>query len=158
MITMEKVVHNVFRVLSFILMALAVVFIVLIWMKGDNTLKNDLSLQNNILNPFAWITYIAFGITFVLAVVFPIFHIIQNPRNTLRSLLVVAMLVVIGLAAWFIASDSLDGEVLQKAFRAGDLTAAGSKRVGAALNGTYILGAIAVIVVIYSAIASVFKK
>jgi len=155
---MEKVVHNIFRIVSFILIALAVLFIVMIWIKGDTALENDLSLQDRIMNPFAWTTYIAFGIAFVMAVIFPVFQVIRNPKNAMRALLVVALLVVIGLISYFIASDSLDGDVLQNAFRKGDLTAAGSKRVGTALIGTYILGAIAVITVLYSAVASIFKK
>lgn len=155
---MEKVVHNIFRAVTYILIALGVVFIVMIWSKGDAALENDLGLQDRIMNPFAWITYIAFGITFLLAVIFPVFQVITNPKNALRALIVVALLVVIGLISYAVASGSLDGEILQREFRKGDLTAAGSRRVGAALIGTYVLGALAVLTVLYSAIASIFKK
>lgn len=155
---MEKVVHNIFRIVTYILIALGVIFIVMIWANGDDALKNDPSLQDSIMNPFAWTTYIAFGITFLIAVIFPVFQIITNPKGAVRALIVVGVLVVVGVISYAMASGSLDGDILQREFRKGDLTAAGSKRVGAALIGTYVLGVLAVLTVVYSAIASIFKK
>lgn len=155
---MEKVVHNIFRAITYLLIALGVVFIAIVWIKGDTALENDLSLQDRIMNPFTWTTYIALGIALILSVFFPIVQVVTNPKNAVRALIALGILVVIGLIAFGLASGSLEGDVLQKAFRKGELTEAGSRRVGAALIGTYILGILAVLTVIYSAIASIFKK
>lgn len=155
---MEKVVHNIFRILSFVLIALGVIFIVWIWATGDTALKNDPDLQARIMNPFAVVTYFAFGITAILAIGFPVYFIIQNPKQAVRSLIVLGLILVIGAISYAFASGSLDGPVLQKAFREGNLTEAGSRRVSAALIGTYILGGFALVTVLYSAIASIFRK
>ncbi|HRZ76717.1 MAG TPA: hypothetical protein P5248_05075, partial [Bacteroidales bacterium] len=94
---MEKVVHNVFRVITTILMALAVLLVAIIWAKGDTVMANDPNLQDKILNPFSWMTYIAIGIALVLVFVFPIYQIIDNPRNAMRAVLAIGLLVAIGL-------------------------------------------------------------
>ncbi|MBP7849836.1 MAG: hypothetical protein KA053_06130 [Lentimicrobiaceae bacterium] len=155
---MEKVVHTVFRIVSYVLMALAVVFIAWIWMKGDTALKNDTGLQNQILNPFTMVTYFALGLAAFLAIFFPVVFIIQNPKKAVRTLIVLGLIIVVGFVAYSLSSGNLDSNVLQKAFREGKITEAGARRVGAALLGTYLLGGVAIITVLYSAVASIIKK
>jgi|LZCG01.1.fsa_nt_gb glucan phosphoethanolaminetransferase (alkaline phosphatase superfamily) len=151
---MAKVINLIFRVVSILLMALAALFIVMIWSKGDDALEGSLELQRQLLDPFVYTAYVALGIAILAAVIFSIISIGLNPKNILKVLGVLAALVVLGIITYQMAGNDFDVVKLQEL----NTTAEVSKQVGAALYYTYIIGAIAIIVTIISSVAAIFKR
>lgn len=145
---MDKTILNVFKVISLILIGLAVVFQVIVLIKGEEGL-----IGSSILDNFLRVGYIAFAITAFLTILFPIIFIIQNPKNALKLLMVLGGVVVIGFICFSLASNTFNIVQLESL----DTTAETSKAVGAALYFTYIIGGLAVASIIFSGIAGLFK-
>lgn len=145
---MDKTILNIFKVISLILIGLAVVFQIIVLIKGEDGL-----IGSSVVDNYIRVAYIAFAITAFLTILFPVIFMIQNPKNAVKLLVVLGGLVVIGFICYSLASNSFNIVQLE------DLksTAEVSKAVGAALYFTYIVGGLAVVSIIFSGIAGLFK-
>ena len=142
---MDKIVLNIFKVVSLVLIALAAVFQVIVLYKGDDA--------GSVVDSFITTSFVAFGIAAVLAIVFPIIFIGQNPKNALKVLAVLVGFVIIGFICYSIAGNTFNN------FRLEELktTASISRIVGAGLYFTYIVGGAAILAVIFSGVSGIFK-
>ncbi|MCB2219882.1 MAG: hypothetical protein KQI35_05750 [Bacteroidetes bacterium] len=145
---MDKIILNVFKAISFILIGLAVILQIIVLVKGEDGLVGSSVLDN-----YARLAYVALAIAAILAILFPILFMIQNPKNALKVLIGLAGFVVIGFICYSIATNSFNIVQLEEL----ETTAEVSKSVGAALYFTYIVGGIAVVSIIFSGIAGLFK-
>ncbi len=145
---MDKTILNIFKVISLILIGLAVVFQIIVLIKGEEGL-----IGSSVLDNFMRVGYIAFAITTFLTILFPILFIVQNPKNALKLLVVLGGVVVIGFICFSLASNAFNIVQLESL----KTTTETSKAVGAALYFTYIIGGLAVVSIIFSGIAGLFK-
>jgi len=145
---MDKTILNVFKIISLILIALAVILQVVVLIRGEEGL-----VGNSILDNYIRLSYVSLIICAFLAILFPIIFMIQNPKNALKILGALVVLVVIGFICYTIASNTFDVVQLE------DLktTEQTSRAVGAALYFTYIVGGLAVVSIIFSGISSLLK-
>ncbi len=145
---MDKTILNIFKVISLILIALAVIFQIIVLIKGEDGVK-----EGSVLDNYALVAYVALGIAAFLALLFPVIFMIQNPKNALKVVIGLAVLVVLGFICYSIAGNTFSIVQLE------DLktTAYVSRLVGAALYFTYIVGGLAVVSIIFSGIAGMFK-
>ncbi len=97
-------------------------------------------------------TYLLIAIATVLAVVFPVIFMIQNPKGVKKTLVGIGAMVLLFLIAYLIASD----EVLPKYEKYG-VDPSTSKQVGMGLIATYLFGFGAIGAIIYSAVSRFFK-
>ncbi len=145
---MDKKILNIFKIVSLILILLAVVFQVIILAKGEEGL-----IGNSILDNYIRLAYIALIICAFLTILFPVIFMIQNPKNALKMLAGLVGLVVIGFICYALASNSFNIVQLETL----KTTAETSKIVGAALYFTYAIGGIAIITIIYSGVSGLFR-
>jgi hypothetical protein len=152
---MEKnIVVRIFKIISIILILVGVVFIAIIWTKSEADIKGSVALQNQILNPYFMAAYIALGLCVVLALIFPIINIITQPKNAVRVLIGVGLIVVVGFISFSVASN----EFTELQLRAYKITETGSRQIGAALIGTYIIAAASVLAIVYAEVSNLVKK
>lgn len=151
---MIKVINLIAKAISYLLMALAIVFIAFVWVKGDETIAGDLGIQAQILNPFMTTAYVALGLAVVAAVLFSILSVAMNPKNAVKIIIIIAGLVLLGVVTYSMAGNDFGTVKMQKL----DTTAEVSRQVGAALYYTYIVGALTILVTIYASIAGLFKR
>lgn len=149
----EKLIYNITKVLYILFALSGVFFIVWVWATGDKAMEDDPSVASRILNPWISITIAGLIFTTVLAIVGPILNMIQSPKNAIKMVIVLGVLVVIGFICYSIAGNSFNVAQLETL----ETTAEVSKSVGASLIFTYIIGGLAVVSIIYSGIAGVFK-
>jgi len=149
---MNKIVNLIFKVISWILMALAAVFIVLVWYHGDEAIEQ--SLQAQVLDPFMITAYVALGLAIATAIIFSIISVAMNPKNIVKIAIILAGLVLLGVVTYNMAGNAFTDVELQKL----DTTELVSKQVGAALYYTYIIGGLAILATIYASIAGLFKR
>lgn len=145
---MDKTILNVFKIVSLILIALAVILQAVVLIKGEDGL-----IGNSILDNFMRLAYVALIITAVLAILFPIIFIVQNPKNAIKILIALVGLVVLGFICYALATNTFNVVQLEKM----ETTAETSKMVGAALFFTYVVGGFAVISIIFSGISGLLK-
>lgn len=149
---MNKIVNLISKIISWILMALAAVFIVLVWYHGDDAIEE--SLQAQVLNPFMFTAYVALGLAVATAIIFSIISIAMNPKNIVKVAIILAGLVLLGVVTYNMAGNAFTDVELQKL----DTTELVSQQVGAALYYTYIIGGVAILATIYASIAGLFKR
>lgn len=151
---MVKVINLISKVISYLLMAIAIVFIVLVWVRGDEAITGDLSLQAQILDPFMTTAYVALGLAVAAVLLFSIVSVATNLKNAIKVIIIIAGLVILGVITYSMAGNDFDAVKLQKL----DTTAEVSRQVGAALYYTYIVGGLAILVTLYASIAGLFKR
>lgn len=97
--------------------------------------------------------YILFGIATLAAIVFPMINMVQNPKGAKNSLIGVVVLVVVFAIGYAMAgseeSFTIDGKLLADA--------ATSKKSEAGLIAFYIMGAAAIVAVIYAEVSKMLK-
>lgn len=145
---MDKTILNIFKIVSLVLIALAVVFQAIVLVKGEDGL-----IGNSILDNYIRLAYVALIICSVLAILFPILFMVQNPKNALKMLAGLVGFVIIGFICYSIASNSFNVVQLETL----KTTAKTSQMVGAALYFTYIIGGIAVVTILFSGLSGLFK-
>lgn len=145
---MDKTILTIFKIISLIFIALAVILQIVVLVKGEDGLVGSSILDNYIL-----LGYAAIGITAFFAFLFPVIFMIQNPKNSLKILGSIVVLVIIGFICYSVAENTLGIEQLEQL----KTTAEISKMVGALLYFTYIVGGITVLSVIFSSVSSFLK-
>lgn len=151
---MEKNIYvRVFKIISIILILIAVVCIALVWMQDSTQMKTNQALQNKILNPYFVTAYLALGICLLLALIFPIINIIAHPRSGLRVLIGIAAIVIIGVIAYALSTNELSAFQLMEY----KISEVGSRQIGAALIGTYVIAGASVLAIIYAEFSNLFK-
>lgn len=109
-------------------------------------------MSDSIVNIGLVITYIMLGIGVLAAVVFPIIHMVQNPKSAKGALIGIGFLLVV-----FGISYAIGGDEVTPAMEAMQATPTTSKIVSAGLIGFYILFTVSIIAAIYSEISRFFK-
>ena len=145
---MDKTILTVFKIISLIFIALAVIFQIVVLVKGEDGLVGSSILDNYIL-----LGYAAIGLTAFFAFLFPVISMIQNPKNSLKILGTLVVLVIIGFVCYSMAKNTLGIEQLEQL----KTTAEISKMVGASIYFAYVIGGLAVLSVIFSSVSGFFK-
>jgi len=149
----EKLIYNITKVLYILFALSGVFFVVWVWIAGDKAMEEDPTVASRILNPWISITIAGLIFTTLLAVVGPILNMIQSPKSAVKMAIALVGLVVIAFICYSIAGNSFNDVQLEKLETTVDV----SKSVGAALIFTYIVGGLAVVSIIFSGLAGLFK-
>lgn len=145
---------RIFKIISLILILGAVIGIVLVWAQSEAAMKDNIGLQNRILNPYFAIAYIALGLCIILALLFPIINIISQPKNAVPVLIGIGVIVVLGVVAFAIS----DNEFTTLQLRAYKVSESGSRQIGAALIATYFIAGASILAIVYAEISNLIKK
>lgn len=133
---------KILSILKYLLLAISVVALIVVAVNGEDGVSFLLN----------W-AYILFGIGVVVTVLLPLFNLAQNPRGALRSLIGLAVVVVVVGIAWAMASTE---PVVNSA--GGYFTNYGELKISdTGLITTYIAFGLAVIVVVLGEIRNSFK-
>lgn len=152
---MEKnITVRVFKIISVILIVIAVIGMVAVLIKGGHEMKDNQSVQNSILNPFFITAYIALGLCLLLALLFPIINIIAQPKKLIRTLIGVIVLVIVGVIAYALSKNELSAFKLMEY----NISESFSRQIGAAIIVTYIIALGSVVAVFYAEISNLFKN
>ncbi|MBU0488003.1 MAG: hypothetical protein KKA07_06015 [Bacteroidetes bacterium] len=150
---MDKMIHKISRILAILLMVVGAIYIIIVWSKGETAIKENPGVQSSILNPFFYDTYIAFFICLAAALIFPVIFMVSNPKNAIRALVGIGLLLIVAGISYGIADSSNTGEIFEKY----QITTAQSKNVGTGLYLTYILGFLTVATLVYFEVVKLFK-
>lgn len=143
---MDNLLKNIFKGVSIILIVIAAIYQIVVFTQGT-------SPSDSVLDGYFTVAYIAFALSFFLAIIFPIIQIFANPKAAVRTLIVVAFLVVLWFVAYGLAGNSFTPLELEKM----DTTAQTSRLVGTGLFYTYFIFAMAILAIVYASISNIFK-
>ena len=146
---MDKKIILIAKIVTFVLVGIALIFTILMFIKSSMfQTATPQAMESPILGNYLVIAYVTFGIAVVTALVFPIIHMISNPKGAVKALLGVAAIVVLGLISYLFASNEFTAIQLEKL----RITESASIWVGAGLNLTFIVGIATVLAAIFLAI------
>ncbi len=147
------------KLLTIVLWVLLVVSAVLVisLMANISDVEADPSMVGWINTNLIWV-YILLAIGAGSAVVAGILHTISDAAAAKRGLISLGFLVVVGLIAYFLASDAIPTfHGVDKYVADGTLTPRISKMIGTGLFSTYILLFIAIALIVSSSVTKLFK-
>ena len=150
---MDKIIIKIAKVISIIVIILGVVFFILTALNGDE-IEVDLALQAKILNPYFGLAIITILVTAGAIIIFSLMDTIAKPKSLIRSLILIAILVVLGFVGYSLSGNNFNAEELQRL----KSTADESRMVGAALIFTYFVGALTVLALIVSNSINFFRR
>jgi len=143
---MDNILKKVFYFVSIILIVIATAYQIAVLYQGDD-------VAEGVLDGYFYVAYIAFGISIVFALLFPIIQMIGDPKGAIRSLIGLGIVVVL----WFVASAFSGNEFSPDQLEKMKITAETSTMVGTGLIYTYIIFGLAILSIIYASVSSMFK-
>ncbi len=144
-------INMIARYSTYVFMFLAIVFEAAIIYYGDKEFAADQNIQDTWLSPFFSVSYVAFVIPTILALVFPIIHIIDDPRQAKGVIIGLGGLAALILISYLLAPSDLD-----PAYPA-SVTETTSKWVSTGIISFYILSIAAIAAVIYAEVSKALK-
>ncbi|MCL2042026.1 MAG: hypothetical protein FWG84_08335 [Bacteroidales bacterium] len=142
---MDKKIILIAKIVAFALVAVALIFLILL-------LVNPTS--DAVIGNYLTVAYITFGIAVVTALIFPIVHMISNPKGAVKAFLGVVAILVLGLISYLFATNEFTAIQLEKL----QITESASIWVGAGLNLTFIVGIVTILAAIFLAIRGSILK
>jgi hypothetical protein len=152
---MDKTIIKIAKIGAFVIGAIALVFWLLLMIKSSmfKTATPE-AMSSPILGNYLVVAYISLGIAVVVALIFPLIHMVSNPKGATKALLGVAAIVVLGLISYLFASNNFTAQQLEKL----KITEGTSVFVGAGLNLAFIVGIATILAAIFLAIRGSISK
>ena len=97
--------------------------------------------------------YILLAITLALLLVFPIKHFIEYPKQGITFLIALGAFLLLYGVSYALASGSTDSDI----YEVRGISETISRVIGAGMIMTYIIGALALIILVYFGISKTFK-
>jgi glucan phosphoethanolaminetransferase (alkaline phosphatase superfamily) len=136
--------NNVSKILSLVaglIGLIAIYFLARIIMEGDDAVKESLELQNSLVSPFVSFARIILIITAVIAIVFSLWNLIRQPKLLKKSLISLAVMAVLLIIAYGLASDAAVTNASGNVIKDGEAGPV-SKWVSTGIIYSFILGGI----------------
>ncbi len=141
---------KILRIVLIVLLAISALLTIMFYGGGE-----DISGDPVYTNIFILWAYVLTGISVGLAVIFPVIQMITNPKNAKKGLLgIVALAVFVAIAYGVSSSEALgitNPDLMQ--FDVPSIL----KYAGTMINSIYILAALAILSMIYTEVAKIFK-
>ncbi|NOR86779.1 MAG: hypothetical protein GQ527_04160 [Bacteroidales bacterium] len=145
---MDNILKKVFYFVSLILILIATAYQVVVLYQGGGD-----EVSESVMDGYFYVAYAAFGISLVLALIFPIIQMAANPKGAIRTFAGLAIAVVL----WFIASAFAGNDFTALQLEEMEVTAETSALVGTGLIYTYFIFGLAVLSIIYAGVSNMFK-
>lgn len=153
---MSKKLSTILTIVTALIGIIAFYFFIRIVMVGDETIENDVAAQASIVSPFISFAKFILIATTLVTVVFSILNLVKNPSNLKTSLIGVAVMAVLFVVAYSFASDAAVTDGIGKILPEGEAGSV-SKWVGTLINYSFILGAIALVLVLLDFVKGIVK-
>lgn len=146
---------GIYKVLKYLALAIGVISAILlvrVLMAGDDAITDSPDVQASVVDPFLWISYIVLGLVIALVLIYVIKGLFRGSIK--KTLMSVGLFLLIIVLAYVIADDSIvydRNDVAQ-------VSASGSKWVGAGLITFYILAGFAILAMIFSGVTKIKNR
>jgi len=106
---MNEKLSKILSIVTAIISLVAIYFLIMIIVEGDDAVKESVDLQNSLVSPYISFAKIILYITAILAVGFSLLNLIKNPQLLKKSLLSLVAMGILLAIAYALAGD---GETL----------------------------------------------
>jgi hypothetical protein len=143
----KNIVVKVTKIFTILIMVAAAVLTAFVVIYSED-LKTDAALADKILNPTFGLGFLLLGLGILITLGFWIMGMISNPKTAVRALISIALLGLVYLIAYLLASDTTDAKVYVDF----DISSAESKLIGSLIYLVYILGGLSILAIVYSGV------
>ena len=154
---MNSKISKILSIITGLIGLVAIYFLMMIIMEGDDAVKESVDLQNSLVSPYISFAKIILYITAILAVVFSLWNLVKNPQLLKKSLISLVALGILLALAYGMADG---GETLNTAgnvVKEGEAGAT-SKWVSTGIWYSVILGAVGLLIIFGGFIKSLVSK
>lgn len=152
----NKKISKILTIVAAVIGVVALIFLIRIIMAGEDAIKSSADLQSSIIDPFITFTKIVLFIAAAATVIFSIINLVKNPKALKKSLLMIAVLVVLLLIAYLPASDAVvtnvTGNVIEES-----KNPSVSKWVSGLISFTGYLGLVGLVVIVWGIVKGALK-
>lgn len=138
---MNNKLSKILSLISGLIGLIAIYFLIRIIMEGDDAVKESLELQNSLVSPFVSFAKVILIVTTVIAVLFSLWNLIRHPKLLKKTLVSLAVLGVLLLISYMMASDAAVTNVSGNIIKDGEAGST-SKWVSTGIWYSMILGGI----------------
>lgn len=151
--------NKIIRIILIVLFSVSALIILFYYAGGKDTIElaaaGKIETYPKFTNVLIIWSYILTGLAVGLTIIFPVIQMVSNPKNAKKGLIgILALVVVLGIAYLF-ASDEVLGITNLELVKY-DVPST-LKYAGMMINSIYILAIIAIVSMVYSEVAKVFK-
>lgn len=146
---------GIYKILKYLALAIGVISAILlvrVLMAGDDAITDSADVQASVVDPFLWISYIILGLVIALVLIYVLKGLFKG--NIKKTLLSVGAFLLIVVLAYVMAGD----EIIYDRNDVAQVSASGSKWVGAGLITFYILGALAILAMLFSGVTKIKNR
>ena len=146
---------GIYKILKYLALAIGVISAILlvrVLMAGDDAITDSADVQASVVDPFLWISYIILGLVIALVLIYVLKGLFKG--NIKKTLLSVGAFLLIVVLAYVMAGD----EIIYGRNDVAQVSASGSKWVGAGLITFYILGALAILAMLFSGVTKIKNR
>ncbi len=154
---MNEKLSKILSVVTAVISLVAIYFLIMIIMEGDDAVKESVDLQNSLVSPYISFAKIILYITAILAIGFSILNLVKNPQLLKKSLI---SLVALGLLLAISYAMADDGETLNASglvLKDGEAGTT-SKWVSTGIWYSLILGGVGLLVIFGGFVKSLVSK
>ncbi len=154
---MNSKISKILSIVTGLIGLVALYFLMMIIMEGDDAVKESVDLQNSLVSPYISFAKVVLYITAILAVGFSIVNLVKNPQLLKKSLISLVALGILLAIAYTMADD---GETLTAAGNVVKDGEAGttSKWVSTGIWYSVILGGVGLFIIFGGFIKSIVSK
>ena len=154
---MNSKISKILSIVTGLIGLIAVYFLMMIIMEGDDAVKESVDLQNSLVSPYISFAKIVLYITTILAVVFSLWNLVKNPQLLKKTLLSLVVLGILLALAYSLSDDSETVNAAGNVAKDGEAGAV-SKWVGTGIWYSVILGAVGILIIFGGFIKSIVSK
>jgi len=154
---MNSKISKILSIVTGIIGLVALYFLMMIIMEGDDAVKESVDLQNSLVSPYISFAKIVLYITAILAVGFSILNLVKNPQLLKKSLLSLVALGILLALAYGMADDGATINAAGNVVKDGEAGTI-SKWVSTGIWYSVILGGVGILIIFGGFIKSVVSR
>ena len=138
--------YKILKYLAVVFGLVGAVLLVRVLMAGDDAITEQADVQSSVVDPFLWVSYIIMGLVILLV----LFYVLRGlfKGDVKKTLISVGAFLLILVLAYVLADDT----IMYDRNNVEMISASGAKWVSTGLIAFYILGALAILAMIFSGV------
>lgn len=145
-------IYKVLKYLAIVIGVISAILLARVLMAGDGAITDSPDVQASVVDPFLWISYIVLVLVIAMVLFFVIKGLFRG--NIKKTLISVGLFVLVLVLSYVLAGN----DIIYDRNDVPMISESGSKWVGAGLIAFYILGAFAILAMLFSGVTKIKNR
>ncbi len=147
--------NTIVKIVAFVIMIVAAILQIIVMVNGDQAIEDSEALQDSLINPYLYESYIVLFATAAIALILSVFGVFKDPKKAKLALIGAGALVSVFGISYLLADGSdhslyiVEGE---------ESTFETSENVGTGLIAFYMLAGATILSIVYVEVTKIFNR